>query len=673
MVIPLAEPYDMSRELSFRPTAESLTDGRRFELLVHAIKDFAIYLVDANGYVTSWNTGAERLKGYKTSEVMGQHFSRFFTPEDREAGIPDVALRTAREKGTYEAEGWRVRKDGSRFWTTIVMDPIADDDGEVIGFANVIRDMSAEKAAEEALYESEQRFRLLVQGVRDYAIYMLDPTGHITNWNSGAAAIKGYTEEEIIGRHFSCFYTEEDREKGEPERALATALRQDTFQNEAWRVRKDGTRFWASVVIDPIRDEDGKLLGFAKITRDVTERKRAQDELDRTREAISQSQKLEAIGRLTGGVAHDFNNLLTIIRSSAELLRHTSLPEEKRARYIQAIAETAERAAVLTRQLLAFARQQPLRPEAFDVGTRIEGIREMIEASLGATIQFDLDIPDGLPLAEADVNQFEAALLNMVINARDAMGAGGSLRVGAQYVSQIPPIRQHAGTMGEFIAVTVTDTGPGIDPAVLGRVFEPFFTTKQANKGTGLGLSQVYGFAKQSGGEIDVSSRPGFGTTFTLYLPQAKDDAVTPVPRGASSKLPDVIQPRNVLLVEDNETVGQFALGLLTELGHNVTLVTDGRAALKEIHERGQRLDIVVTDVVMPGMSGIDLAHQIRQQWPDLCVVLTSGYSHILAEEGSHGFLLLEKPYSMEGLLAVIREACGESSGQQDEKAAAGS
>jgi PAS domain S-box-containing protein len=662
----------MPRELSFRPTAESLTDGRRFELLVHAIKDFAIYLVDANGYVTSWNTGAERLKGYKSSEVMGQHFSRFFTPEDREAGVPETALRTARERGTYEGEGWRVRKDGSLFWTTTVMDPIEDDDGAIIGFANVIRDMSAERAAQEALYESEQRFKLLVQGVHDYAIYMLDPTGHITNWNSGAAAIKGYTEEEVLGRHFSCFYTEEDRQKGEPERALATALQFDTFQNEAWRVRKDGTRFWASVVIDPIRDEHGKLLGFAKITRDVTERKRAQDELDRTREAVSQSQKLEAIGRLTGGVAHDFNNLLTIIRSSAELLRHANLPEEKRSRYIQAIAETAERAAVLTRQLLAFARQQPLRPEAFHVRARVEGIREMIEASLGATIQFDLDIPDDLPLVQADMNQFEAALLNMVINARDAMGDGGTLKVGARYVTQIPPIRQHAGTMGEFIAVTVSDTGPGIDATVLGRVFEPFFTTKQANKGTGLGLSQVYGFAKQSGGEIDVSSQAGAGTTFTLYLPRAKGDAPKPQHRNLSHKLPDVIQPRNVLLVEDNETVGQFALGLLTELGHNVTLVTDAQAALKEVRERARRLDIVLTDVVMPGMSGIELAHEIRQKWPDLCVVLTSGYSHILAEEGSHGFFLLEKPYSMEGLLTVIREACGEISSQQDDTQAAG-
>jgi PAS domain S-box-containing protein len=666
----------MPRELSFRPTAASLTDGRRYELLVHAIKDFAIYLVNANGFVTSWNTGAERLKGYKSAEVMGQHFSRFFTAEDQEAGIPETALRTAREHGTYEAEGWRVRKDGTRFWTATVIDPIEDDDGALIGFANVIRDMSAEKAAQEALYESEQRFKLLVQGVRDYAIYMLDPSGYITNWNSGAAAIKGYSEKEIIGKHFSIFYTEEDRQKGEPERALATALQFDTFQNEAWRVRKDGTRFWASVVVDPIRNDDGKLLGFAKITRDVTERKRAQDELDRTREAISQSQKLEAIGRLTGGVAHDFNNLLTIIRSSAELLRHASLPEEKRSRYIQAIADTAERAAVLTRQLLAFARQQPLRPEAFHVGARVEGIREMIEASLGATIQFDLDIPDDLPLVEADVNQFEAALLNMVINARDAMGNAGKLRVGARHVSQIPPIRQHAGTMGDFIAVTVTDTGPGIDPAVLGRVFEPFFTTKQANKGTGLGLSQVYGFAKQSGGEIDVDSKAGSGTTFTLYLPRAKVDAVAPLHRGSSHRLPGIIHPRNVLLVEDNETVGQFALGLLTELGHNVTLVTDGRAALKEIRQRGRQLDIVLTDVVMPGMSGIELAQEIRQQWPDLCVVLTSGYSHILAEEGSHGFYLLEKPYSMEGLLAVIREACGEStrktSDQENEKEAAG-
>jgi PAS domain S-box-containing protein len=669
---PFGYTSDMLRDLPFRPTAESLTGDRRFELLVHAIKDYAIYLLDANGFIVSWNTGAERLKGYTADEIVGQHFSRFYPPEDKEAGVPERALQLAREQGAYQNDGWRVRKDGARFWTSVVIERIEDDEGTVIGFANVTRDMSAEKAAQAALYESEQRFRLLVQGVRDYAIYMLDPAGHISNWNSGATAIKGYTEAEIIGQHFSCFYTQEDRERGEPARALATALQLDTFQSEAWHVRKDGTRFWANVVIDPIRNEDGKLLGFAKITRDITDHKRAQDELDRTREAISQSQKLEAIGRLTGGVAHDFNNLLTIIRSSAELLRHASLTEEKRTRYIQAIADTAERAAVLTRQLLAFARQQPLRPEAFDVSTRVEGIREMIEATLGATIRFDMDVPVDLPLVEADMNQFEAAVLNMVINARDAMSDGGALQIRARHVGQIPPIRRHAGTIGDFIAVMISDTGPGIDNAVLDRVFEPFFTTKQANKGTGLGLSQVYGFAKQSGGEIDVSSKAGVGTTFTLYLPQAKLHAVAAVHRGPADNMPDTIRPRNVLLVEDNETVGQFAMGLLTELGHNVTLVTDGRSALDEIRARGHRLDLVLTDVVMPGMSGIELAHEVRERWPNLCVVLTSGYSHILAEEGSHGFFLLEKPYSLEGLLAVIRDACGEQASTHDEEQPAG-
>ena len=375
-----------------RKSLPAPSGSRRFQMLVDSIRDYAVYLLDADGHVHSWNSGAQRFKGYTEEEIVGQHFSRFYTPEDREAGLPERALGAVVNEGKFEGEGWRVRKDGTRFWASVVIDPVLDENGELVGFAKVTRDISDKKAGEQAWLQSEQRFRMLVQGVRDYAIYMLDPTGVITNWNAVAEAIKGYRADEIVGQHFSRFYTDEDRASGEPERALQTAVSEGKYEKEALRVRKDGTRFWASVLVDPIYDDTGVLVGFAKITRDITERRRAQEEIEKAREALAQAQKMEAIGRLTGGVAHDFNNLLTIIRSSVDMLRRATLSEEKRARYFDAIAETADRAALLTGQLLAFARRQPLRPELFDVAARIRGLEQIIATSVGSPIKVELDV-----------------------------------------------------------------------------------------------------------------------------------------------------------------------------------------------------------------------------------------------------------------------------------------
>jgi PAS domain S-box-containing protein len=628
---------------------------RRLHLLLNSVKDYAIYLLDPMGRVSSWNTGAQRFKGYAAEEIIGQHFSCFYTPEDRARGLPERALRTAAEEGKFEAEGWRLRKDGTRFWTSVVIDPVIDEEGRLVGYAKITRDIEDKKNAERALFESEQRFRLLVQGVRDYSIYMLDPEGRITNWNTGAQAIKGYTESEIVGQHFSRFYTAEDRENGEPARALATALREGSYQNEAVRVRKDGSLFWANVVIDSIHDETGTLIGYAKITRDVTERRRVQEEIDRAREALIQAQKMEAIGRLTGGVAHDFNNLLTVIRSSADLLRRPNLTEAKRIRYIEAIAETADRAAILTSQLLAFARRQPLKPELFDVAGRILGLEHIIATTVGSPIKVEVDADADLGAVEADPTQFETALLNLIINARDAMPTGGKIRITARNADRVPAVRGHAAAKGDFLAVSVADNGSGMDDTILERIFEPFFTTKEVNKGTGLGLSQVYGFAKQSGGEIDVVSSAGGGSTFTLYLPRSTANRIPSDERGRADHDTFDIAARNVLLVEDNESVGAFALALLTELGQSATWATHAEAALQLLDERHEAFDIVFSDVVMPGVSGIELGHEIRRRWPDLPVVLTSGYSHVLAEEGSHGFELLQKPYSVEGLLKILR------------------
>jgi len=628
----------------------NVTGDRRFQLLVDAVRDYAIYLLDAEGHVSSWNPGAQRFKGYAADEILGEHFSRFYTEEDRAAGVPERALRTAAEEGKFEAEGWRVRKDGSRFWCSVVIDPVVDEDGDLIGFAKVTRDVTESRAAQEALYESEQRFRMLVQGVHDYAIYMLDLDGRVTNWNTGAERIKGYKASEIVGQHFSRFYTEEDRQSGEPARAMATAMREGKYEKEGWRCRKDGSRFWASVVLDPIRDEHGRLIGFAKVTRDITEKKRAQEELESAREALAQAQKLEAVGRLTGGVAHDFNNLLTVIRSSVDLLRRPELGAEKRTRYLDAIADTADRAAKLTGQLLAFARRQPLQREVFDVRERIERLKQIIGSLVGSPIRIGFDVAADVGAVNADPSQFETAILNMAINARDAMPNGGTLDIKAWKTESASGRNTAAGPL---VAIAIADSGAGMDSQTLDRIFEPFFTTKETGKGTGLGLSQVYGFAKQSGGEIEVDSRLGEGTTFTLYLPQV---AAPAAPAAARAAVDDRAPGRHcVLLVEDNEQVGEFAGTLFEELGQDVRWAREAESAIAMIEADPEMFDLVFTDVVMPGTNGVELAKEIRRRWPDLPVVLTSGYSHILAEEGSHGFELLKKPYSLEGITGILR------------------
>ena len=631
----------------------AMENERRIQLLLDAVKDYAIYLIDSDGFVVSWNAGAQRFKGYAANEIIGEHFSRFYTAEDRATGLPARALRTAATQGKFEAEGWRVRKDGTRFWASVVIDPVRDTDGTLIGFAKVTRDISDKKEAERALFRSEQQFRLLVEGVRDYAIYMLDPDGNVSSWNAGAEAIKGYSAAEIVGQHFSRFYTEQDRANGEPERALRTALKHGTFEKEALRIRKDGTTFWAHVVIDPIYDDLGTLTGFAKITRDVSDRRRAQEELDAAREALAQSQKMEAIGRLTGGVAHDFNNLLTVIRSSADLLQLPGLSDERRQRYIAAIAETADRAAQLTGQLLAFSRRQPLEPETFSVADRIHGLEQLIATTVGSPVTVELDMPEGLGAVTADPNQFDSAVLNIAINARDAMPRGGTLRITGRNVGEVPGVRRHAAVSGTFVAVDVSDTGTGMDDDTVSRIFEPFFTTKPVGKGTGLGLSQVYGFAKQSGGEIGVRSAPDQGSTFTIFLPRTAR-AVSDI--GAAGKaLPLARLPtRRVLLVEDNEVVGRFALSLMEELGQQVVWAPNGEAALTVLDREDGAFDLVFTDVVMPGLSGIELAKEVERRWPGRRVVLTSGYSHVLAEEGNHGFPLLRKPYSVDRLMEVL-------------------
>ena len=613
------------------PRLDSQVAEQRFQLLVNAVTDYAIYMLEPTGHIATWNAGARRFKGYEAEEIIGSHFSAFFTPEDKAADLPGHILRTAAEEGRFESEGWRVRKDGSRFWAQVVVDPIRGEDGTLLGFAKITRDITQRREAQRALHDSEQRFSILVQGVRDYAIYMLNPDGIISNWNAGAEAIKGYRADEIVGQHFSRFYTEEDRIAGEPQRALATALREGKYEKEACRVRKDGSHFWAHVVIDPIFDESGALTGFAKITRDITEKKRAAEELEAARNALFQSQKLQALGELTGGIAHDFNNLITVVRGSAEMLKRADLSDAKRDRYLDAIIETAERATSLTSHLLAFGRRQALKPEVTDLNVRLDALADVLERMLGSHIVVTLDLSPDLWRVEVDPAQLESALLNAAINARDAMPEGGRLTLST------------ANVEGEDeVCIGIADTGEGMAPDVLNRAFEPFFTTKSVGKGTGLGLSQIHGFAAQTGGRAEIESRTGEGTIVRLFLPRSDKLLAGPA---EGRKEAEGVAGKAILLVEDNDLVRAFAEGVLADIGYNVTSVASGDEALARLADGGVDYDLLLSDIVMPGMSGIELARGLHATHPGLPVLLATGYSDDVLTGAAAEFKVISKPY----------------------------
>ncbi|MDI1327076.1 MAG: PAS domain S-box protein [Brevundimonas sp.] len=625
---------------------EPVHDDDRYRLLVNAITDYAIYMLDPEGRVVSWNAGAERFKGYTSSEITGEHFSRFYTPEDQAAGVPAEALRQAATEGRFEQEGWRIRKDGTRFWAHVVIDPIRTPEGELIGYAKITRDLTERKLAAEALRRSEEEFRLLVQGVIDYAIYMLDPDGRITTWNLGAQRIKGYRPEEVVGGHFSTFYTEEERAAGAPALALAVAEEEGRFETEAWRVRKDGSRFRAHVVIDAIRDEQGVLLGFAKVTRDVTERMESQRALESAREALFQSQKIEAIGQLTGGIAHDFNNLLMAVLGSLELVRKRLDYDPRITPLLENAIQGAERGAVLTQRMLSFARKQELTFVAVDIPSLVRGMSEFIERTIGPSIDVSVRFPPGVRRVHTDPYQLEAALLNLVVNARDAMPHGGNITITAE------PDASPDGAA--FVRISVRDTGEGMDEETLKRATEPFFTTKGAGKGTGLGLSMVHGLAEQSGGRFGLVSPEGQGVTAHIWLPVAVAGQDQEAPDNRPVGAPECRGLR-ILAVDDDRLVLTNTVAMLEDMGHSVIAAASGKEGLDEVR-RHPDIDLVITDEVMPRMSGSQMAVEMLKTRPDLPIGVVTGYADMANRDSrlSLGLPRLAKPFTLAALAAFV-------------------
>lgn len=505
----------------------------------------------------------------------------------------------------------------------------------------------------------EGLYRLLLDAVTDYAIYMLDPSGLVTSWNSGAERIKGYTAAEIIGQHFSRFYTPEDRSAGEPARALETAGREGRFEKEGWRVRKDGTRFRANVIIDAIKAEDGTLIGFAKITRDVTERVAAHRALEEAREALMQSQKVEAIGQLTGGIAHDFNNLLTAILGSLSLARKRVGNDQRVISLLDNAIHGAERGSALVKRMLAFARRQELSLVAVDLADLVSGIKDLLQTSIGPMITIDTRFSPALEPVRSDRHQLESALVNLVVNARDAMPNGGVLTISGHaediregHRTRLPP--------GRYVCLGVSDTGTGMDKATLDKAAEPFFTTKGVGKGTGLGLPMIHGLAEQSGGRLMLESELGRGTLARVYLPTALDLVGTGGVPGSTPARPALDRHLTILAVDDDALVLLNTAALLEDLGHEVLPVASGAEALGVL-ERRPDIDLVITDQAMPRMTGVQLAREIHALKPSLPIILATGYAELPADAEAD-LSRIGKPYGQDELERAIQGVIGAKS-----------
>ena len=642
---------ERERQETLRETEE------RLRLAVRATND-AIWDWDLVRDHVLWNEAIERAYGHKLAEVgrTGAWWIGQIHPDDRvyiDKSIHAVIDGT----GTDWTDEYRFRRaDGS--WAD-VRDRgyvIRDAQGRAVRMIGAMLDQSDRKREERRLRQeasglaaevTERRREvdrlwtsspdLLVQVGEDMRYHRVNPA-----WTT----ILGWREHELVGKNNADLVHPDDailhRETVEAARSTQIA----NFQN---RLRhKDGSYRWINWSSAP---SGGEIFA---IGRDVTEVRAAQEALRQAEEALRQSQKVEAVGQLTGGVAHDFNNLLTVIRGSVDLLRRPGLSEEKRSRYVEAIADTADRASRLTSQLLAFARRSALQPQVFDAAAAIGAMDAMLRTLTGSRVEIRYHLADAPAWVNTDPSQFDTAIVNMAVNARDAMTGEGVLTIAVRRIDTLPPIRAHAAVPGRFVAVSITDTGSGIAPDKIEHIFEPFFTTKGVGHGTGLGLSQVFGFAKQSHGEIVAESEPGRGATFTLFLPEASPASDT----GAATPTPRAIRAgARVLVVEDNRDVGEFATNALAELGYGSHWSPNAEAALRELARAAADYDVVFTDVVMPGKSGIELGEDVRRLYPGLPVVLTSGFSDVLAEQGTRGFRLLHKPYSIDELARALEGA----------------
>jgi len=631
--------------------------------------------------VPMWVTKLDRTRSFANQaylDFLGLPFEEAIVFDWRKALHPDDLPRILQAQIAGESslkpfvlEARYRRADGEWRRLRSESQPRWDPTGKHIGFIGVAHDVTAAKQAEidlrqlnevleqrivertAQLESSEAQMRAIFETSNQYQ-GLLNQTGEVVYANKTALAGIRAEAAEIIGKPFweTPWFSDTDGMCDVVHDGFAAVLKGEAVRTEMQLRLPIGNRYF-DFTMRPLFDRHGAVIGAVPEAVDVTERRLGE-------EALRQSQKMEAVGQLTGGVAHDFNNLLTIILSATDFLRRRDLPEERRGRYIDAISQTVERASKLTAQLLAFARRQPLKPQVFNVGAQVESVARLMRPLVGARIQIDVRIGDPNSFAIADVAQFETALINLAANGRDAMDDEGQLTITVKKVGKIPALRAQASRSGDFVAVSMADTGTGITPDKLEAIFEPFFTTKEVGKGTGLGLSQAFGFAKQSDGDIEVTSTVGKGSTFTIYLPRAMAPTAEVEAAATGSESATTGRGYRVLVVEDNDEVGQFSMELLEDLGYSVKRVANADAALAILAEDEFAADLVFSDVIMPGMNGVELAGVIRTRYPGLPVVLTSGYSNVLAENAHRGFDLIQKPYSVESLSRILRKAISE-------------
>jgi len=749
----------------------------RLRLLIEGVKDYAIYTIDTTGTIETWNTGAARLYSYTAAEIIGQHRTRLFTAEDVASGLPRHELELAASSGKASEEGWRVRKDGSRFWANGTMNALYDEAGGVRGFVKVVRDLTERKRAEAELRASEERFRSLVTAISqivwttdatgdnhvttptwaeytglpeeevrgwgwvkavhpddreraaarwrhsletreqfetDYRILradgewrhfivrgvpLLDGDGAVWEWvgvceddtvrrqaeegmrlrdraiqavsqgilitdstltdnpiiyaSRGFEGITGYTNDGVLGRNCR-FLQGQDTDPATVRVMHEAILAGRECAVEVLNYKQDGTPFWNALFMTPVRDDQGKLIHFVGVQADVTERRG----LER---ALQQSQKMEAVGRLAGGVAHDFNNLLTIICGYSDLLLMEMPPTNPQRGLVVEIRQAGERAAGLTRQLLAFSRKEVIQPVVLDLNDVVAQTEKMLRRLLGEDIAIAAVLSPTLPRVKADPGQVDQVVMNLCVNARDAMPTGGRLTI--ETIEVVLEEEQSAYpdlTPGRYAQLSVTDTGHGMTETVKAQIFEPFFTTKEPGKGTGLGLATVFGIVKQSNGRISVYSEVGVGTTFKILFP-----AVDGAPPRAPDNRPGhpLRGTETILLVEDEEGVRKIARVSLETQGYKVLEAVGGTDAIRKAEQHPGPIELVLTDVVMPEMSGRQLADTLRVRYPGVKVLFMSGYTddavirHGIIEQTGN---FLQKPFAPLGLAKKVRAVLDE-------------
>ncbi|KWV57244.1 hybrid sensor histidine kinase/response regulator [Bradyrhizobium macuxiense] len=638
-------------------------------------------LIADSAPVPIWVTKLDRTRSFANQaylDFLGLPFEEAVVFDWRKALHPDDLPHILQEQITGELslkpfvlEARYRNAAGDWRWLRSESQPRWDPNGKHIGFIGVAHDITAAKEAEielrklneslerrisertAQLESNEAQMRAIFETSHQYQA-LLNQDGELLYANKTALAGIRAEASDVVGKPFwdTPWFSPTEGASDAIRSIFATVMRGEDVKSEMLLRLPIGERYF-DFEMRPLHDRHGTIIGAVPEAVDITERRRGE-------EALRQAQKMEAVGQLTGGVAHDFNNLLTIIRSATDFLRRRDLPEERRRRYIDAISDTVERASKLTAQLLAFARRQPLNPEVFNVGAQVDSVTQLIRPLVGARIHIEVRIDDPDCYVIADIGQFETALINLAVNGRDAMNGEGQLTIAVRKVQTIPALRAQASRSGDFVAVSIQDTGTGISPDNIDAIFEPFFTTKEVGKGTGLGLSQAFGFVKQSDGDIEVTSTLGHGATFTIYLPQAMRPADAKIAAAAGSEQASIGRGYRVLVVEDNDDVGRFSTELLEDLGYSVKRAANANAALAILSENEFSADLVFSDVIMPGMNGVELAGIIRERFPGLPVVLTSGYSNVLAENAHSGFELIQKPYSVEALSRTLRKAITE-------------